>query len=134
MQTIRHLTQLLRDLKPVLNAGRYSFVTLPVGHALNLDSVVASIREPEGLSVVLPEQVARDYGLSATFVAAWITLTVNSDLAAVGLTAAVASALASKGISCNVVAGNHHDHLFVPYGQADAAIDALIELQQLPAA
>ena len=56
---------------------------------------------------------------------AWITLDVHSALDAVGLTAAVAGALAERGIACNVVAGFHHDHLFVPVDRAGDAIDAL---------
>jgi len=50
-------------------------------------------------------------------------------LAAVGLTAAVARALADAGISCNVVAAAHHDHLFVPVDRAAEAIEALSRLQ-----
>ena len=37
----------------------------------------------------------------------------------------VAEALARSGISCNVVAGFHHDHLFVPHADASRARDAL---------
>ena len=53
------------------------------------------------------------------------TLRVHSALEAVGLTAAVAQALVRNGISCNVVAGFHHDHLFVPHADASRARDAL---------
>jgi hypothetical protein len=63
------------------------------------------------------------------FRAAWITLSVYSDLHAVGLTAAVAAALASEGISCNVVAALRHDHLFVPVDRADDALTVLERLQ-----
>jgi hypothetical protein len=68
------------------------------------------------------------------FRAAWITLTVHSDLHAVGLTAAVADALAGKRISCNVVAAAHHDHLFVPVDEGAAALAALRDLQATRAA
>jgi hypothetical protein len=57
-------------------------------------------------------------------------LNVQSDLAAVGLTAAFASALGEAGISCNVVAGLNHDHLFVPAHQAQSALKVLRLLQQ----
>lgn len=53
-----------------------------------------------------------------------------SDLAAIGLTAAFARALGDAGISCNVVAAAHHDHMFVPVERADAAIAALRALQR----
>ena len=90
----------------------------------------ASIREPEGLSVILAEEDAVDLRLPIAFIAAWITLAVNSDLAAVGLTAAFSTALGQAGISCNVVAGVHHDHLFVPVDQAQQAMAVLHALQQ----
>ena len=57
-----------------------------------------------------------------------ISLTVQSDLAAVGLTAAFARALAAEGISCNVIAGVHHDHLLVPWDRRD---DAMATLRRL---
>lgn len=59
-----------------------------------------------------------------------MTLGVHSDLAAVGLTAAVASALVVAGIACNVIAAAHHDHLFVSLDAADAALAVLNALQQ----
>lgn len=130
MQPIGDLKILLTHLQPELNTGRYAFVALPVGFALDPTHIVASVREPEGLSVILPEQTALDLGLSVAFIAAWITLTVHSDLAAVGLTAAFSQALGQAGISCNVVAGVHHDHLFVPIEQAQQAMDALYALSR----
>jgi hypothetical protein len=54
-----------------------------------------------------------------------ITLRVHSALDGVGLTAAFSSELAAAGISCNVVAGYHHDHIFVPDADADRAMAAL---------
>ena len=130
MRAISDLDTLLTHMQPALNPGRYAFVTLPADFTLNPDSVIATIREPEGLSAILPEQEAVDLGLPIAFLAAWITLTVHSDLAAVGLTAAFAAALGQAGISCNVVSGVHHDHLFVPAEQARQAMDALHALQQ----
>ena len=57
--------------------------------------------------------------------AAWITLEVHSSLAAVGLTAAFAGALAQANISCNVIAGYYHDHLFVARDDAERALSTL---------
>jgi uncharacterized protein len=130
MQPISDLKTLLTHMQPELNPGRYAFVALPLGVALDAVHIVASVREPEGLSVILAEQTALDLGLPVAFTAVWITLTVHSDLAAVGLTAAVSQALAQAGIGCNVVAGVHHDHLFVPVEQAERAMEALRALQQ----
>ena len=123
------LPTLLATMRPVLNPGRYAFVTLSHDTSLDLSSIVASIREPQGLSVVLTHQDAIDLGFAVNYVAAWISLTVESDLAAVGLTAAFSSALAQAGISCNVIAGHQHDHLFVPHQQAQLAMNVLQGLQ-----
>jgi uncharacterized protein len=132
MQPIRDLKTLLTHMQPELNPGRYAFVALASRVTLAATDIVASVREPEGLSVILAEQTALDLELPIAFTAAWITLAVHSDLAAVGLTAAVSQALAQAGISCNVVAGVHHDHLFVPVEQSERAMDALHALQRTP--
>jgi hypothetical protein len=68
---------------------------------------------------------ARRMGLVPEFVAAWLTLNVDSALDAVGLTAAVSGVLAAEGIPCNVLAGYHHDHLLVPIESAERAMAAL---------
>ena len=130
MHAIADLDRLLVHMQPVLNTGRYVFVAVPDEVKLDPHRIIASMRESEGLSAILPEQDALDLGLPFDFVAAWITLAVHSDLAAVGLTAAFARALADAGIGCNVVAGVRHDHLFVPFEQAQQAIDALRALSR----
>lgn len=129
MPPISDLRELLRTLDPVRNPGVYTFVSISDGTAIDPGLVVASIREPEGLSLILDESVAEELGFLPRFRCTWITLTVGSDLAAVGLTAAVAKALADEGISCNVVAGTHHDHLFVPFERVDDAMRVLRQLQ-----
>ncbi|MGJ4728134.1 ACT domain-containing protein [Luteimonas sp. SDU101] len=133
METVSVLEELLVQLRPELDAGRYAFVTLPAGSTVDPALVVASIREREGLSLIVPEQLALARGWPVAFTAAWITLTVHSDLAAVGLTAAVSQALARAGISCNMVAGVRHDHLFVPVGQAQTAMETLQALSRTSA-
>ena len=127
---IAELKVLLQSMEPALNAGEYVFATLDGDSAVDMRDVVVSIRETEGLSVVLEVSVAGLYGVAVDHRFAWITLTVHSDLQAVGLTAAFASALGREGISCNVVAGRCHDHIFVPIAQAEAAMAALRALQQ----
>ena len=134
MPPISDLDTLLGSLHPELHEGAFCFGTLAAGQSVDLHDVVALVREPEGLSVVVDERDARRIGLNAVFRCAWITLTVNSDLQAVGLTAAFSAALGEAGISCNVVAGTQHDHLFVPFAQAQAAMAVLRRLQQRHAA
>ena len=124
------LRELLANIEPVLNPGNYAFiVTIPRG-MIDLENVVAAVHEPEGLTLVVPEEIALGIGVPIAFTAAWITLNVQSDLTAVGLTSAFSTALANVGISCNVIAGVHHDHLFVPVDQAQRAMNVLLALQQ----
>jgi len=125
MAPISDLHQLLRSMAPALNPGVYVFASVPAGPILDSRDIVASIREAEGLSVVVERGVAERAQLTPAFECAWITLTINSALDAVGLTAAVSTALADAGISCNFVAGTQHDHLFVPKDQANRAMEIL---------
>jgi uncharacterized protein len=120
------LRKLLAEMSPQVNDGEYVFYSLPVGTLIPaVCHPVGSIQEVEGTSMILPRAEADSQGLKYDFIAAWITLTIHSDLAAVGLTAAISKAMAEAGIACNVVAGYYHDHLFVPMGQASQAIDIL---------
>lgn len=130
MAPIRDLERLLRELEPRLHPGIFVFATVPAGRPVDPGDVVASVREDEGLSVVVAEAMAERLGLAPAMRCAWITLGVPSDLAAVGLTAAVAAALAGAGIPCNVVAGTAHDHLFVPIARAADAMAVLRALSR----
>jgi hypothetical protein len=130
MSTPADLPQLLGTLEPELQEGVYAFACLPQGtDTAGLDPI-ATLREREGLTVVVTEAVANEHQLTVLFRAAWITLRVHSDLQAVGLTAAFAGALARAGLSCNVLAGACHDHLFVPAVRADEAMAVLRALQR----
>jgi hypothetical protein len=122
----RDLTKLLSGMRPQLNPGRYVFTTAPDSREVPGGvRPVATVAEDEGLTLVVPQEEADRAGLGYDYVAAWITLRVHSALDAVGLTGAFATALAEAGLSCNVVAGFHHDHLFVPYEQAEQAVEIL---------
>ncbi|WP_210491567.1 ACT domain-containing protein [Patulibacter sp. SYSU D01012] len=122
----RDLDRLLTTMEPVARPGVWTFTTLPPGAPVpaGLDPVV-TVAEAEGTTLVVPLDAARAAGLPADFAATWITLSVHSALDAVGLTAEVARRLTAAGISCNVVAGYFHDHLFVPRDRADDALRAL---------
>lgn len=113
------LAGMLAGMAPMLDARRWAFVL--VGYAPPAEAF-AIIREDEGTTAILPDP-AGDF--------ARITLMVHSALDGVGLTAAVSGALAERGIACNVVAGFHHDHLFVPWERRE---EALAILQHLAAA
>lgn len=129
-KAISNLAVLISSMEPALHVGTYAYCVVPLGADISALSPVATVSESEGLTLVLPEAQAIHAGLPVLFRAAWITLTVHSDLQAIGLTAAFASALGQAGISCNVVAGAFHDHIFVPVEQAQQAMAALKALQQ----
>lgn len=119
------LSALLRSMNPELNDGDYVFCNVTDSRRIEGIEVIGSFREREGLTVILERSQAQQLGLDCDYVMAWITLTVHSSLAAVGLTAAFASALGQAGISCNVVAGFYHDHLFVGKDDAQEAMTIL---------
>lgn len=118
---------LLSGMRPELNPGRYVFTTVEGAVPSGVRPVV-TVAEGEGLTVVARQEEADAAGMAYDYVAGWITLRVHSALEAVGLTAAVSRELADAGLSCNVVAGFHHDHLFVPYELAGRAVAVLEDL------
>jgi hypothetical protein len=120
------LARLLAHLSPIRRPGRYVYAC--VDHLPAGVEPFAVVREAEGITLVLERHEADRLGLDTAFDAALITLQVPSALEAVGLTAAVAGALADRGISANVVAGFHHDHVLVPYDRADDALACLRSL------
>lgn len=129
-QPVSDLDTLIASMQPELQPGVYVFASLPQDAVASGAGIVATFREREGMTIVMDEDAARAANIAPLFRAAWITLTVHSDLNAVGLTAAFARALSEKGISCNVMAASYHDHIFVPVDDAARAMDALSALQQ----
>jgi hypothetical protein len=81
------------------------------------------------VSAILELGDAQRLGFDTTLPMRRITLNVFSSLEGVGLTAAVATALANHNISCNMVAAYHHDHVFVPTADAEEAMRVLLALQ-----
>lgn len=123
-----NLSRLLASLSPRLNPGRFVFCSVPQPTVVQVAGALGSFREAEGTTLILAREEAERLGLTYDYLAAWITLEVHSSLAAVGLTAAFAKALAGEGISCNVIAGFHHDHLFVAEADAERALAVLQRL------
>ncbi|MEH6484939.1 MULTISPECIES: ACT domain-containing protein [Pseudomonas] len=130
MPAITDLSELLKHMKPLLNTGEYVFCSIASRAQLGAVEPLGSFRESEGLTVIVEREQAQALGLNFDYVAAWLTLEVHSALAAVGLTAAVAKALADAGISCNVIAGFYHDHLFVDHAQGARAQQVLQQLSE----
>jgi uncharacterized protein len=122
-------------MSPALETRTVAFLSFPDGTdrliGIPTEALIGTFREREGLTVIAELDVAERLGVPILFRAAWITLTVHPDLAAVGLTAAFSAALGEAGISCNVVAAAYHDHIFVPIERAADAMDALKSLQRI---
>ncbi|MCA8951941.1 MAG: ACT domain-containing protein [Planctomycetes bacterium] len=116
-------------LAPELQPGTYAFVSVAHGASLEGLDAIATMREAEGLTVVLPLARAVERGLAVAAEFAWITLATPTELTAIGVTAAFAGALANAGIPCNVIAGVRHDHVFVPSAAADRAVGLLGEVE-----
>jgi hypothetical protein len=119
------LKKLLRTIKPELNTGEYVFCTTNDLNRWNINEALMIFREKEEITMILEKDLAISWNLEFGIVFSWITLTVHSSLEAVGLTAAFAKALTEKNISCNVVAGFHHDHIFVRKSDANTAVSVL---------
>jgi len=122
---------LLKEMKPILDGTDYVFCTKK---CFKIDKEIISLRpiatflEEEGMTVVLSKKNADIHQLSYDTVLNKITLEVHSSLEAVGLTAAISTALASESISANVIAGFYHDHIFVPKDKANLALKTLQNL------
>lgn len=124
-----NLQILLKKMTPELKTGDYVFCTVKQKKYLKNKGLIGFFKEKEGYTLILPKETADNLGLEYTFIMAWITLTVHSALEAVGLTAAFSAALAKENISCNVVAGYYHDHIFVGKNDAERAMKVLHSFQ-----
>jgi hypothetical protein len=127
-EPLTDLGEILRHLAPVLTEEVFAFCSLEALPNDVGDSLLMTLQEPEGLSVIVQyrEAVARGWRSSGPY--RQIILTVPSSLEAVGMTAKVSSTLAHAGIPCNIVAGTRHDHVFVPEESAKRALKLLEEM------
>ena len=123
-----NFSRLIKPMKPVMNDGEFVFCSFKQYSEFDISEAICMFREQEGISVILPRKIAEEKLYKYAFPASWITLTVQSSLEAVGLTAVVSRALAENNISCNVVAGFNHDHIFVARRDAEKAMRILQDL------
>ncbi len=129
-QPINDRDEMIARMEPVLHESAWVFAVLGRGVASAVaDDAFAIIAESEGMTYVLPSDVAQTVDPTGARYAR-ITLNVWSDLDGVGLTAAVATALAAENIPTNVIAAYHHDHVFVPWPQRERAIQTLRSLSR----
>ena len=116
---------MIAGMRPEIQPGEFAFVLWPQD-TLWPEGTRASCVEAEGLSLIVPIAFAP----SGAVPMRCITLQVHSSLEGVGLTAAVSDTLAKAGIPANMVAGYHHDHVYVPTELAEQAVKLLVQLQQ----
>ena len=117
-------------MRPVLHDGEYVFSVTDEPSGIDPHDIVMMLKEKEGYTIIVERNIADRLGLTYSSIFSWISLTVHSSLEAVGLTAAFSRALADRGISCNVVAGYYHDHIFVPLSDKERALQALFRLSE----
>ena len=119
------LDAMLAKLAVERRPGVFTYIAVEVPTPGLLAAAQAVVKEGELTTIVLPVEAAERSGQPVAVRLAWLTLTVYSSLEAIGLTAAVSARLTEHDISCNVLAGYHHDHLLVPLERVDDAIAAL---------
>ncbi len=126
-----NLGNILENLRPEVLADEFVFLTfnnVDFSSYLFLEPI-AMIKEKEGLTVITSKQNATTYQHDVEHLFGCITLNVHSSLEAVGLTAAISSALAAANISANMIAGYYHDHVFVPIDDVKDALGIIRSLQ-----
>lgn len=124
------LIKLIKGMTPKLNDGAYVFVTVKEVSQIDRNDTICEFKEEEGYTLVMEKNKADLLKLDYEFVLSWITLMIHSSLEAVGLTAAISGELKKHNISCNVIAGYYHDHLFVPRHDAEKGMQVLTDLSK----
>ena len=123
-----NIAKLINEMSPELNHGEYVFSTVHNLDRIDRKDTICEFKENEGTTIVIEKNKADQLKLPYAYVAAWITLKIHSSLEAVGLTAMFSTALAKNNISCNVIAGYYHDHIFVDTKDSEKAMLVLTNL------
>ncbi|NPD47358.1 ACT domain-containing protein [Lentimicrobium sp. S6] len=124
------INYVLKNLSPQLKKGVFVFCSIDHVKNIKEENIMASIVETEGRTIVLKKEIADSLKLPYSVTMNWITLNVNSSLELVGLSAIISKKFTDHHISCNLMAGYYHDHIFVPEEDSNMAIKLLHELSQ----
>lgn len=125
MKKEKNLVRLINSMNPILNVGDYVFCSINNIEDIKTKDIVMFFKEKEGVTCILNKKNADKLNLKYDFVSSWITLNVFSSLEAIGFTSFFTKLLSEQGISCNVVAAFHHDHIFVPKKETKKALQIL---------
>lgn len=125
-----NLDVLLKKMRPSLNEEEFIFYSSKNIKSEIFKAAILLFKETEDTTVILPKTIADDLNIEYTSIFSWITLLVNSSLNAIGFTAKFSSELAKHNISCNIVAGYHHDHIFVNTKHSERAFEILKQLSK----
>ena len=115
-EVARTAYEMISGMTPVVRPGIYVFISTddPALFESLSPQAISTFKEAEGMSMLIPVELAEKSKLNFDHPMRCITLNVYSSLEGVGLTAAVSNALGDNGIPCNMIAALHHDHVFVP--------------------
>ena len=130
MSPENNLEKLVKGMTPKLNEGEYVFAVIDDLKSIDINDAICMFKEAEGITVVIERNRADKIGLSYQFISNWISLMIHSSLNSIGLTAVFSSELAKNNISCNVIAGVYHDHIFVAIKDSKLAMEVLDNLSK----
>ncbi|KAM0260177.1 hypothetical protein ACHAQJ_002943 [Trichoderma viride] len=127
----KSLAKLLATLTTTLHETTFVFATLT--DPANLPSLAETqllFKETEGITVIVSKEYATAHKIDFFFPCKMITLNVTSSLEAVGFMAVIATRLAANNMGVNPVSGFYHDHLFIPLGREQEAIEVLRRMRE----
>ena len=129
MSGYKELSYLLKNMEPTHVPGSYVFGTVSAETLETLSYTVRLVfREDEAITVIVEREIADANSISYGAVWSLVTMTVHSDLEAVGFLAKITSVLAEAGITANTVSAFYHDHLFVPEDRMEESLSLLRNL------